>query len=62
MRIPSHLAEIDPRAYAWLPDFPGTWGMANCTLITSGSAALLVDTPYTAQLTHLLKSAAYQVL
>ncbi|MGW0335536.1 MBL fold metallo-hydrolase, partial [Streptomyces sp. NPDC003011] len=31
-------------------------------LITSGSAALLVDTPYTAQLTHLLKSAAYQVL
>ncbi len=36
--------------------------MANCTLIRSGSAALLVDTPYTAQLTHLLKTAAYQVL
>ncbi|TQE33202.1 MBL fold metallo-hydrolase [Streptomyces ipomoeae] len=36
--------------------------MANCVLITSGSKALLVDTPYTAQLTHMLKTAAYQAL
>ncbi|WP_255345963.1 MBL fold metallo-hydrolase [Streptomyces chartreusis] len=62
MQIPSHLAEITPSIYAWLPDSPGAWGMANCTLITSGSAALLVDTPYTARLTHRLKTAAYQVL
>ncbi|MDX3165857.1 MBL fold metallo-hydrolase [Streptomyces scabiei] len=36
--------------------------MANCVLIASGSDALLVDTPYTAQLTHQLKTAAYQAL
>ncbi|MEU5476807.1 MBL fold metallo-hydrolase [Streptomyces mirabilis] len=62
MRIPTHLAEINPRVFAWLPDSPGTWGMANCILITSGSASLLVDTPYTAHLTQTLKTAAYQVL
>ncbi|MET9083201.1 MBL fold metallo-hydrolase [Streptomyces sp. NPDC004237] len=62
MRIPTRLTEIGSQVYAWLPDFPGTWGMANCTLIGSGSTALLVDTPYTAHLAQLLKTAAHQVL
>lgn len=62
MSIPTRLTQIDTHVYAWLPDFPGTWGMANCTLIGAGSASLLVDTPYTAHLTRLLKSAAHQAL
>ncbi|MFF3957421.1 MBL fold metallo-hydrolase [Streptomyces sp. NPDC001890] len=62
MHIPNELAEIAPGVHAWLPDFPGTWGMANCTLVASDSGALLVDTPYTAALTEALTAAAHRVL
>ncbi|MER7688259.1 MBL fold metallo-hydrolase [Streptomyces sp. NPDC097610] len=62
MHIPSALTEIAPGVNAWLPDFPGTWGMANCVLVSSGSKALLVDTPYTAALTRSLTAAAHRVL
>ncbi|MEU6355968.1 MBL fold metallo-hydrolase [Streptomyces sp. NPDC047072] len=62
MRISTRLTEIGSQVYAWLPDFPGTWGMANCTLIGADSASVLVDTPYTAHLTRLLKTAAHEVL
>ncbi|MEU6277478.1 MBL fold metallo-hydrolase [Streptomyces populi] len=62
MYIPSGLTEIAPGVHAWLPDFPGTWGMANCVFVASGPAALLVDTPYTAALTRSLTAAAHRVL
>ncbi|MFD9223539.1 MBL fold metallo-hydrolase [Streptomyces sp. NPDC060064] len=62
MRIPADLTRIDNQVHAWLPVFPGTWGMANCVLIASGTDALLVDTPYTAPLTTALTAAAHRVL
>ncbi|MFD9793413.1 MBL fold metallo-hydrolase [Streptomyces sp. NPDC059070] len=66
MPIPSELHRLDKHVHAWLPDFPGTWGMANCVVVGSGRAdvpeALLVDTPYTADLTHALTAAARRVL
>lgn len=62
MLIPSELLRLDERVHAWLPHSPGTWGMANCVVVGSESDALLVDTPYTAGLTHALLAAARQVL
>ncbi|MFF1479006.1 MBL fold metallo-hydrolase [Streptomyces sp. NPDC058301] len=37
MRIPSELVRLDGQVHAWLPQFPGTWGMANCVVVTSGA-------------------------
>ncbi|WP_188275817.1 MBL fold metallo-hydrolase [Streptomyces sp. CBMA152] len=62
MRIPSELTSIDSQVHAWLPHFPGTWGMANCVVVGSGDEALLVDTPYTGHLTKTLIAAAERVL
>ncbi|MFF5523119.1 MBL fold metallo-hydrolase [Streptomyces coeruleorubidus] len=63
MQIPSELTQIGSQTYAWLPDCPGTWGMANCVLVASDSdEALLVDTPYTSALTRALTAAAHRVL
>ncbi|MFE7134722.1 MBL fold metallo-hydrolase [Streptomyces sp. NPDC057638] len=56
------LTSIDDRIHVWMPGTPGIWGLANCVLVTSGSEALLVDTPYTAALTTALKEAAARVL
>ncbi|OAR26578.1 MBL fold metallo-hydrolase [Streptomyces sp. ERV7] len=61
MRIPSELVALDDQVHAWLPQFPGTWGMANCVVVTSGTETLLVDTPYTAPLTRALAAAARRV-
>lgn len=62
MHIPSELTRLTDGVHAWLPDGGGTWGLANCVLISSGSEALLVDTPYTARLTESLIAAAERVL
>ncbi|GAA0616592.1 MBL fold metallo-hydrolase [Streptomyces crystallinus] len=61
MRIPSELVPLNGQVHAWLPHFPGTWGMANCVVVTSGAEILLVDTPYTAPLTRALTTAAQRV-
>ncbi|MFD9487391.1 MBL fold metallo-hydrolase [Streptomyces sp. NPDC059991] len=61
MRIPTELVRLDDQVHAWLPQFPGTWGMANCVVVNSGTETLLVDTPYTADLTRALAAAARRV-
>jgi glyoxylase-like metal-dependent hydrolase (beta-lactamase superfamily II) len=56
---PRHLRALTPSLHAWLPDGHGTWGLANCVLVAGQGSALLVDTPYTADLTrHLIRLAA----
>ncbi|WP_333771403.1 MBL fold metallo-hydrolase [Streptomyces sp. IBSBF 2435] len=57
--LPHALRSLTPNVHAWLPDGHATWGMANCVVVTgrhAGSgAALLVDTPYTADMTRHLQ-------
>jgi glyoxylase-like metal-dependent hydrolase (beta-lactamase superfamily II) len=55
---PRHLRALTSAVHAWLPDGHGTWGLANCVLIAGQDSALLVDTPYTTDLTrHLIRLA-----
>ncbi|MEU7581268.1 MBL fold metallo-hydrolase [Streptomyces sp. NPDC041068] len=58
MRIPTELTKIADGLHAWLPDGAGRWGLANCALISSEDEALLVDTPYTNEMTVALAEAA----
>jgi glyoxylase-like metal-dependent hydrolase (beta-lactamase superfamily II) len=60
--LPRGLRELTPRVHVWLPDGHATWGMANCVLVTGQDTALLVDTPYTADMTRHLRELAEQVL
>ncbi|WP_327290451.1 MBL fold metallo-hydrolase [Streptomyces sp. NBC_01198] len=57
--LPHALQALTPNVHAWLPDGHATWGMANCVVVTGRSpgsgAALLVDTPYTADMTRRLR-------
>ncbi|SEG27498.1 Glyoxylase, beta-lactamase superfamily II [Actinacidiphila yanglinensis] len=56
---PRRLHALTPAVHAWLPDGHGTWGLANCVLVAGEGTALLVDTPYTADLTrHLMRLSA----
>jgi len=57
--LPRSLRALTPHVHVWLPDGHATWGMANCVLVSGEGSALLVDTPYTADMTrHLLRLAA----
>ena len=57
--LPRSLRALTPQVHVWLPDGHATWGMANCVLVSGKDAALLVDTPYTADMTrHLMRLAA----
>jgi glyoxylase-like metal-dependent hydrolase (beta-lactamase superfamily II) len=60
--LPHSLRALTPHVYVWLPDGHATWGMANCVLIAGEGSALLVDTPYTAQMTRHLQRLAADVL
>lgn len=60
--LPHTLRALTPRVHAWLPDGHATWGMANCVLIAGEDTALLVDTPYTADMTRHLQALAAGVL
>ncbi|MFG1811720.1 MBL fold metallo-hydrolase [Streptomyces sp. NPDC049040] len=57
--LPHALRALTPNVHVWLPDGHATWGMANCAVVTGRSAesgaALLVDTPYTADMTRHLQ-------
>lgn len=58
--LPHALRALTPNVHAWLPDGHATWGLANCVVVTgrrdAGSGtALLVDTPYTADMTRRLQ-------
>lgn len=58
-QLPRRLRALTPHVHVWLPDGHATWGMANCVVVTGEDTALLVDTPYTADMTrHLLRLAA----
>ncbi|MGP3983628.1 MBL fold metallo-hydrolase [Streptomyces sp. KR80] len=59
---PAELVELTDGFHLWAPGIVGTWGFANCALISAGEEALLVDTPYTADLTRSLRAAADRVL
>ncbi|MGW2082662.1 MBL fold metallo-hydrolase [Streptomyces sp. NPDC001939] len=60
---PRDLIELGAGLYLWDTHAPaGTWGNANCLLITDGEEAALVDTPYDTPLTEALKSACAKVL
>jgi cyclase len=57
--LPRSLRALAPHIHAWLPDGHATWGLANCVLVTGQGTALLVDTPYTADMTrHLIRLAS----
>jgi len=60
--LPRSLRALTPTVYGWLPNGHATWGMANCVLIAGEGTALLVDTPYTAQMTRHLQRLAADVL
>ncbi|MFI0718467.1 MBL fold metallo-hydrolase [Streptomyces sp. NPDC021224] len=59
--LPHALRSLTPHVHAWLPDGHATWGMANCVVVTGRGTgpgpgtALLVDTPYTADMTRQLQ-------
>ncbi|WUH92795.1 MBL fold metallo-hydrolase [Streptomyces sp. NBC_00433] len=57
--LPHALRALTPNVHAWLPDGHATWGLANCVVVTGrkggSGAALLVDTPYTADMTRRLQ-------
>ncbi|WP_328465529.1 MBL fold metallo-hydrolase [Streptomyces sp. NBC_00448] len=59
---PRSLRALTPAVHAWLPDGHDTWGLANCILITDQDSALLVDTPYTTDLTRHLLNLTAEVL
>lgn len=52
------LSQLAPGVHLWAPEGHRTWGLANCGLISSGGDALLVDTPYSLDLTDEFLSAA----
>ncbi|MCQ4079619.1 MBL fold metallo-hydrolase [Streptomyces sp. RB6PN25] len=58
----THLTRIADGVHVWAPDGAGTWGLANCVLVSSGTRAALVDTPYTTALAEQLLTAARRVL
>lgn len=58
----AHLTPIADGLFAWLPDEPGAWGLANCGLLVSGGQAALIDTPYDLPHTHALLDACARVL
>ncbi|MGP3951220.1 MBL fold metallo-hydrolase [Streptomyces sp. 7N604] len=62
MDYPSQLVPVAEGVHVWAPDGSGTWGLANCVLVTSDRSAALVDTPYSETLTRRLLTAAEQVL
>ncbi|MFF0465151.1 MBL fold metallo-hydrolase [Streptomyces mexicanus] len=45
-----------------MPDTHNVWGLANCGLVSSGSDALIIDTPYTPALTDDFLAAARQTV
>ncbi|HEY5833986.1 MBL fold metallo-hydrolase [Streptomyces sp.] len=61
-QLPRRLRALTPHVHAWLPDGHATWGMANCVLLAGEGAALLVDTPYTADMTRRLQALAAEVI
>jgi glyoxylase-like metal-dependent hydrolase (beta-lactamase superfamily II) len=61
-RSPSELIRLADGVHMWAPDGSNTWGWANCVLFSSGGDAVLLDTPYTADLTRRLQAAAARVL
>lgn len=60
--LPRELRALTPRVHGWLPDGHATWGLANCVLVAGADTALLVDTPYTADMTRHLQRLAAEVL
>ena len=62
MDYPERLITVADGVHVWAPDGVGTWGLANCVLVTSRDEAALVDTPYTTDLTERLLAAAQPLL
>ncbi|MFF4254545.1 MBL fold metallo-hydrolase [Streptomyces sp. NPDC001663] len=62
MNLPDGLTPVADGLHLWAPGHAGTWGFANCLLITSGERAALVDTPYDRPMTEALIAAARPVL
>ncbi|MCH5673229.1 MBL fold metallo-hydrolase [Streptomyces gilvus] len=62
MNLPDGLAPVADGLHLWAPAHTGTWGFANCLLITSGEEAALVDTPYDRVMTEALVAAAGSLL
>ncbi|MGW1893334.1 MBL fold metallo-hydrolase [Streptomyces sp. NPDC002004] len=62
MDYPSQLSAVADGVHVWAPDGAGTWGLANCVLVTSDDSAALVDTPYSEELTRRLLSLADDLL
>ncbi|WP_324783637.1 MBL fold metallo-hydrolase [Streptomyces sp. H51] len=62
MNLPDGLIPLADGLHLWAPGHTGTWGFANCLLITSGRQAALVDTPYDRPMTEALIAAAGRVL
>ncbi|TQJ87381.1 glyoxylase-like metal-dependent hydrolase (beta-lactamase superfamily II) [Streptomyces sp. SLBN-31] len=62
MNLPDALTPVAEGLHLWAPPHTGTWGFANCLLITSGEQAVLVDTPYDRPMTEALIAAARPVL
>ncbi|WP_328973881.1 MBL fold metallo-hydrolase [Streptomyces sp. NBC_00239] len=62
MTLPKELTRIAAGLHAWTPQISGTWGFANCLLVSSGHDAALIDTPYDEPMTRALISAAAPLL
>ncbi|MGW3287882.1 MBL fold metallo-hydrolase [Streptomyces sp. NPDC001002] len=62
MNLPDGLTPVAEGLHLWAPQHVGTWGFANCLLVTSGEQAALVDTPYDRPMTEALIAAAGQAL
>lgn len=58
----THLRPVAAGVHAWTPDTHNVWGLANCGLVSSGSDALIIDTPYTPALTDDFLTAARQTV
>ncbi|MFD9076112.1 MBL fold metallo-hydrolase, partial [Streptomyces lasiicapitis] len=54
------LLPIAPGVHVWAPGSTGSWGLANCGLLTAGGQAVLIDTPYTLNLTDDFLAAAHE--
>ncbi|MFJ2604458.1 MBL fold metallo-hydrolase [Streptomyces sp. NPDC087425] len=62
MNLPDGLPLVADGLHLWSPGHAGTWGFANCLLVTSGEQAALIDTPYDQPMTDALIAAAAPVL
>ncbi|MHC3468644.1 MBL fold metallo-hydrolase [Streptomyces sp. 7R007] len=62
MNLPDKLVLLADGLHLWAPPHTGTWGFANCLLLTSGDQAALIDTPYDRPMTEALIAAARPVL